>query len=124
MSQKLDKLNTGSKGLDDELRELFAICDDKEKLNAIKQAIANKDISSEEFSQVVPEVLISLSALLTGPQFIVLLDKIDGEAVGLVKEAKSLIEKHCANLFENAIAKSILKKNLKKEEGEPGESFA
>jgi len=110
MSQKLDELKTGIKGLDDDLRELFAICEDKEKLNTIKKAIANKDISSEEFSKIVPKFLITFSVVLTGTQFIFLLDEINEEAVGLVKEAKSLIEKHFGNLFENENAKSMFKK--------------
>jgi len=123
MPQKLDKLNTGIKGLDDDLRELFAICEDKKKLNTIKQAIANKDISSEEFSKVVPEHLITFSFFLTGPQIIFLLDSINEEGVGLVKEAKSLIEKHFGNLFENENAKSILKKMTEGEQ-DGGESLA
>ncbi len=110
MSQKLDKLSTGIKGLDDDLQELFAICEDKKKLNTIKQAIADKDISSEEFSKVVPKSLITFSFLLTGPQFVFLLEDINKEAVGLIKEAKSLIEKHFGNIFENENAKSMLKK--------------
>ena len=110
MPQKLDKLSTGIKGLDADLQELFAICEDKKKLDTIKQAIANKDISSEEFSKIVPKVLITFSLFLTGPQFIFFLDDINEGAVGLVKEAKSLIEKHFGNLFENENAKSMLKK--------------
>ncbi len=110
MSHKLDKLSTGMRGLDDDLRELFAICEDKEKLSTIKEAIANEDISSEEFSKVVPEVLVTFSLFLTGPQFILLLDDINEEAVDLVKDAKSLIEKHFGNLFENENAKLVLKK--------------
>lgn len=116
MSQKLDKVKTGIKGLDDDLRELFAICEDKKKLNTIKQAIANKDISSEEFSKVVPESLITFSIFLTGPQFIFLLDDINEEAIGLVKEAKSLIEKHFGNIFENENAKSMLRSKVTTEE--------
>jgi len=123
MSQTLDKLSTGIKGLDDDLRELFAVCEDKEKLDTIKQAIANKDISSEEFSKVVPEILIRFSLFLTGAQFILLLDDINEEAVGLVKEAKSLIEKHFGNLFENENAKSMLKK-MTEGERDGGESLA
>ncbi len=126
MSQTLDKLSTGIKGLDDDLRELFAICEDKKKLNTIKHAIANKDISSEEFSKVVPKVLINLSFFLLGPQSIVLLEQINEAAVGLVQEAKSLIENHFANLFENKIAKSRLIRESKvtTEEQEPVESIA
>jgi len=124
MSQELDELKTGMKGLDDDLRELFAICDDKEKLNTIKQAIANKDISSEEFAKVVPDVLITFSLMLAGPQFIFLLDKINEEAVGLVKKAKSLIEKHFGNLLENENAKSMLKKVMTPEERGHVESLA
>ncbi len=116
MSQKLSELNTGSQSLDDDLRELFAICDDTKKLNTIKQAIADTDISSEKFSQVVPELLTRLSILLSAPQFIIVLDRINKEAVGLVEEAKSLIEKHFANLFENEHAKSYLKQRTKEEE--------
>lgn len=123
MSQKLDKVKTGIKSLDDDLRELFAICEDKEKLNTIKQAIANKDISSEEFSKVVPEYLITFSFFLTGPQIIFLFDNINEEAVGLVKEAKSLIEKHFGNLFENENAKSMIKK-ITEEQQDGGESLA
>lgn len=123
MSQKLDKVKTGIKGLDDDLRELFAICEDKKKLNTIKQAIVNKDISSEEFSKVVPKSLIKFSFFLTGPQFIFLLDDIYEEAVGLVQEAKSLIEKHFGNLFQNENAKSILKK-ITEGEQDGGESLA
>jgi hypothetical protein len=108
MSLKLDKLNTGIKGLDDDLRELFEICDNKERLDAIKQAVANKDISNEEFLKIVPKFLITLSFILSDPQFTLLLGKINGEAVDLTKEAKSLIEKHFANLFENKIAQSML----------------
>lgn len=117
MAQKLDEIKTGMKGLDADLRELFAICEDKEKLNAIKQAIANKEVSSEEFSKIVPKVLITFSLFLTGPQFILLLDKINEEAVDLVKKAKSLIEKHFGNLFENENAKSMLRREVT-EEGE------
>ncbi len=124
MSQKLDELKTGIKGLDDDLRELFAICEDKKKLDTIKQAIANKDISSEEFSKVVPKVLVKLLLFLTGPQFIFLLDKINEGAVGLVKEAKSLIEKHFGNLLENKIAKSMLMSEATTEEREHIESLA
>ena len=123
MPQKLDKLSTGMKGLDDDLRELFAICEDKEKLNTIKQAIANKDISSEEFSKIVPKVLITFSFFLTGPQIIFLFDNINEEAVGLVKEAKSLIEKHFGNLFENENAKSMIKK-MTEEQQDGGEYLA
>jgi len=123
MPQKLDKVKTGIKGLDDDLRELFAICEDKKKLNTIKQAIANKDISSEEFSKIVPKSLIKFSLFLTGPQFIFLLDDIYEEAVGLVQEAKSLIEKHFGNLFQNENAKSILKK-MTEGERDGGESLA
>lgn len=110
MSKKLDEVKTGMKDLDNDLRELFALCEDKKKLSTIKEAIANKDISIEEFTKVVPKSLVAFSFLLTGPQFILLLDDINEEAVGLVKEAKSLIEKHFGNLFENKITKSILKK--------------
>jgi|GEM_PF-4741402 len=110
MSRKLDELKTGIKGLDDDLPELFAICEDKEKLDAIKQAIANKDISTEEFSKVVPKVLITLSFGLADPQFEFLLEEINEGSVDLVKEAKSLIEKHFGNLFENKNAKSMLMK--------------
>ena len=123
MPQKLDKLKTGSKGLDDDLRELFAICVDKKKLNTIKQTIDNKDISSEEFSKVVPKSLIRLTVSLTGPQFTFLLDDIYEESVVLVKEAKSLIEKHFGNLFKNENAKSILTK-MKEGERDGGESLA
>lgn len=124
MSQKLDKVKTGIKGLDDDLRELFAICEDKKRLDTIKQAIANKDISSEEFSKVVPEVLITFSLFLAGPQFIFLLDEIDEEAVGLVKKAKSLIEKHFGKLFENKIAKTKIREMVKGQEQVSGESLA
>ncbi len=110
MSHKLDKLSTGIKSLDEDLRELFAICEDKKKLNTIKQTIANKDISTEEFSEVVPEIMIRFSLFLTDPQFAFLLDDINKEAVGIVQEAKSLVEKHFSNLFENEIAKSKFKK--------------
>ena len=110
MPQKLDKLSTGIKSLDDDLRKLFKICENKKKLDTIKQAIANKDISSEEFSKVIPEVLIELSLFLVGPQFIILLDQINKEAIGLVKKANSLIEEHFGNLFENKNTKSMLKK--------------
>lgn len=123
MPQKLDKLNTGIKGLDDDLRELFAICEDKKKLDTIKQVIANKDISSEEFSKVIPEVLITLSLYLSGPQLILLLDNINEGAVGLVREAKSLIDENFGNLFENETAKSILKSKATEEEGEDAESI-
>jgi hypothetical protein len=123
MSQKLDNVKTGIKSLDDDLRELFAICEDKKKLNTIKQAIANKDISSEEFSKVVPKSLIAFSFFLSGPTFIFLLDDIKEEAVGLVKDAKSLIEKHFGKLFENQNAKSIFKK-MTDEESEHEESLA
>jgi len=116
MSQKLDELNTGLKGLDDNLRELFAICEDKEKLNTIKQAIANKDVSIEEFSKAVPKILMELSFFLSGPQFALFLDNINEESVGLVKEAKSLIDKHFGNLFENKIAKSVFKSEMTTEE--------
>ncbi len=118
MPQKLDKLSTGINSLDDNLRELFAICEDKKKLDTIKQAIADKDISSEEFSKVVPKVLIELSIILNGPQSILLLDKIKDGSVGLVKEAKSLIEKHFGNLFESKIARSMLMSEVTKEERE------
>ena len=91
MSQKLDELKTGIKGLDDDLRELFAICEDKKKLDTIKQAIADKDISSEEFEKVVPEVLLTFSLTLAGPQFTILLDEINEEVVGLIKKAKRVI---------------------------------
>lgn len=120
MAQKLDEIKTGMKGLDDDLRELFAICEDKEKLNTIKQAIANKDISSEEFSKVVPKSLITCSLFLAGPQFIFLLDDINEGAVGLVREAKSLIEKHFGNLFENENAKSMLEKMTRGEREHKG----
>ena len=112
MSQKLDKFITGIKGLDDDLRELFDICEDKKKLDTIKQAIANKDISSEEFSKVVPESLIRLSMSLAGVQFVNILDNIYEDSVGLIRNAKSLIEKHFGNLLENEIAKSISKKRV------------
>ena len=117
MSQKLDKLKTGIKGLDDDLRELYAICEDNKKLTDIKQAIVNKDISSEEFTKVVPESLVNISLFLGGPQFIFLLDNINEEAVDLVKEAKSLIEKHFGNLFENKNAKLIANKMAGGEDG-------
>jgi hypothetical protein len=88
MSQKFDNLSTGIKGLDGDLRKLYATCQDKKKLEAIKQAIANKDISSEEFSKVVPEVLVRLSFFLAGPQFSILSKEINEEALDSVKEAK------------------------------------
>ena len=124
MPQKLVKSRTGIKGLDADLRELFAICKDKEKLNTIKQAIANKDILSEEFSKIVPKILITLSLVLAGPQFIILLEQINEEAVGSVKEAKSLIEKHFGNLFENENAKSMLRSEVTTEERGHIESLA
>ena len=117
MSKKLDEVKTGMKDLDDDLRELFAICEDKKKLSTIKEAIANKDISSEEFSKIVPKSLIAFSFLLSGPTFIFLLDDIKEEAVGLVKDAKSLIEKHFGKLFENKNAKSIFEKMTEEESG-------
>lgn len=122
MPKDLDRIKTGIKSLDGGLRELFAICEDRKKLNAIKKAIANKDISSEEFSKVVPEVLITLSLYLSDPQLILLLDNINEGAVGLVREAKSLIEENFGNLFENENAKSILKSQVT-EEGEDAESI-
>ncbi len=123
MSQKLNELKTGIKSLDDDLRELFGICEDKKKLSVIKKAIAKKDISSEEFSKIVPESLIRLSFVLTGPpQFVLLLEQINEEAVSLVEEAKSLIEEHFGSLVQNKNAKSIFKKIIK--EGEQEESLA
>jgi hypothetical protein len=122
MPKDLDRIKTGIKSLDVDLRELFTICDDKNKLSNIKKAIANKNVSSEEFSKIVPESLIRLSIYLTGSQFAIALEKINKEAVDLVKKAKSLIEKHFANLFENKIAKSILTKKVT-EEGEHVESL-
>jgi len=113
MPQELDKLNTGNKSFDDDLRELFAICGDKKKLNIIKQAIDNKDISRKDFSKVVPKSLIKLSVFLSEPQFSINLEQINKEAVDLVKKAKSLIEKHFSNLFENENARSILNKMTK-----------
>lgn len=123
MPQKLDKIKTGIKGLDDDLRELFAIFEDKKKLNTIKKAIANKDISSKEFIKIVPEVLIRLSHFLAGSQFEILLEKVDRGAIDLVQEAKSLIEKHFGNLSENKIAKSMLERAMTKEEREHIESL-
>ena len=124
MSIKLDKLSTGIKGLDDDLRELFAICEDKEKLNTTKQAIANKDISSEEFLKVVPESLMRLSTMfLSAMRFSYLLDDIYEDSIGLVKEAKSLIEEHFGNIFENKIVKSKVKDKAK-EEQDNSESLA
>ncbi len=124
MSKKLDELKTGIKGLDDDLRELFAICGDKKKLDAIKQAIADKDISSEDFEEIVPKTLITFSVFFNGPQFIFLLDEINKEAVGLVKKAKSLIEKHFGNLLENENAKSMLKKKMTEKQQDDSESLA
>ena len=118
MPKDRDKINTGVQGLDGDLRELFSICDDKKKLNTIKQAIANKNISSENFSKVVPEVLIRLSFFVSEPQFSINLKRVNKEAVDLVKKAKSLIEKHFGNLFKNKIAKSILEKKMTEEESE------
>ncbi|TKJ36236.1 MAG: hypothetical protein CEE38_12530 [Planctomycetes bacterium B3_Pla] len=116
MPQKLDELKTGIKDLDEDLRELFAICEVKKKLDAIKQAIANKDISSEEFSEIVPEALIKLSLLLAGPQFGILLEDVNEGAIDLVQEAKSLIEKHFGNLFQNENAKSMLNKMTERQQ--------
>ncbi len=124
MSQTLDKLSTGKKDLDDDLRELFAICEDKKKLDAIKQAIANKDISSEEFTEIVPKVLMKLLFLLGGPQFPILSGRINKEAVNLVKEAKSLIEKHFGNLFENENAESLLRSEMMPKERDHIDSLA
>ena len=115
MSQELDELKTGIKDLDDDLRELFAICKDKKKLGTIKQTIDNKDVSSEEFSKLVPEVLIKLSFTLAGPQFVVLLDQINEETVGIVEEAKSLIDEHFGNLFENKNVLSMIKSEVAEE---------
>lgn len=120
MSQKLYKVSTGIKSLDDDLRELFAICEDKKQLSTIKQAIANKDISAEDFSKIVPEILIAFSFFLTGPQFTFLLGDINKEAVGLVEDAKSLIEEHFGNLFENELAKSMFKEMSKGQQGDSG----
>lgn len=124
MSQKMDELNTGIKGLDDDLRELFAICEDKKKLNTIKQTIADMDISEEEFSKIVPKSLISISFYLTGPQFAIISKDINKEAFGLAKEAKALIEKHFANLFENENAQSLLMSKVTEKEREHIESIA
>jgi len=123
MSRKLDELNTGIEGLDDGLRELFEICEDKEKLTIIKQAIADKDISREEFEKVVPEILITFSLYLSGPQFEFLLRQINEEAVVLVQEAKSLIEKHFSNIFENEIAKSMLDSVITEEDREHSDTL-
>ncbi len=124
MSQKFDNLSTGIKGLDGDLRELYAICEDKKRLDTIKQAIANKDISSEEFSKVVPKVLVTLSLFLAGPQFVIVMDEINKDASDSVIEAKSLIEQHFGNLFTNKNAKSMLKSIVTTKEQDHIESLA
>lgn len=125
MSQKpkLDKLNTGIKGLDDDLLMLFAIFEDKERLDCIKKAIADEGISTDEFSKIVPKSLINLSIVLTGSQFAYILGKTNKEAVDSVKKAKSLIEKHFANLFENENTQSVLNSKATREERKHAESI-
>ena len=66
--------------------------------------------------------MIRLSLFLSGPQSTILLRQIKEEATGLVKEAKSLIEKHFSNLFENENAQSILEQVTEEEQG-AGESL-
>lgn len=124
MSQTLDNLSTGVKGLDKDLRELFVICEDEKKLDTIKQAIANKEISSEEFSKVVPDVLVKLSYYLDGPRFVILSEQVNEEAIDLCKDAKLLLEKHFGNLFENENAKSMLRSNVTTKAREQIDSLA
>lgn len=112
MSKNKKVLKTGNKQLDADLKELFEICE-SEKLNTIKKAIADKDISIDDFVKLVPESLIRLSSNLVGAQFNLLVEKLSGDCIPLITKAKSLIEKHFGNLFENEGAKSILKKEMR-----------
>lgn len=107
MPQNLKKFETGSKELDNDLKELFDICE-SDKLDTVKQAILNKELSEEDFSKVVPVSLIRLSFLLTGPQFNILLEKIHKDSIPFVKKAKSLLEVHFNNLFDSKPAKSLM----------------
>lgn len=122
MSHDRKDLKTGIKGLDKDLKVLFDICESK-KLVTIKNAIANKKISNDDFAKVVPESLVRLALALTGPQFNLFLDDVYKNSIPLVKQAKSLIEKHFGNLFENEAAKSLLKKHTEEPE-DKGESLA
>jgi hypothetical protein len=97
------------KGLDQDLKELFEICQTK-RLDTIKRAVANSELSSEDFLKIVPKSLIRLSANLTGPGFNLLLEEVYDDSIHLLREARSLIEEHFGNLFENPAARSVLSK--------------
>lgn len=117
MSENKTVLKTGDKQLDADLKELFEILG-SEKLNTIKKAIANKEISIDDFAKVVPESLIRLSYILTGARFNLLVEKLSEDSIPLITKAKSLIEKHFENLFENKSARSILKKTIERDVSE------
>jgi hypothetical protein len=113
------KIRTGIEQLDEDLIGLFELCDDNNRLDAVKNAIANKDITTEEFAKIVPESIVRLSVALNGPQYnLFLLEKIREDSISLVEQAKNLLDKHFPNLFENKAAKSTLKKEM----AEPPES--
>jgi len=112
MSKNKRVTDTGFKELNDDLKELFEICEG-DKLNAIKDAIANKELSSDEFAKVVPKSVIRLSSFLVGPQFHLFVESVRKDSIPLIREAKSLIEKHFLSLFEHEAARSLLKEEMK-----------
>lgn len=104
-------IKTGIKQLDEDLNGLFELCESN-RLDTVKKAIANKSITSEEFAKIVPESLIRLSMLLIGPQYNLFIENINEASIQSLEQAKSLLEKHFANLFENKAARSALKKEV------------
>ena len=112
------KINTGIESLDHDLTELFNICSDKSKLKQVKAAIRNHNISSDEFKKLVPDNIITLYVIFTGPMGQANIESTSTEAQEILLEAKNVLETQFDGLLLNPRAKESMQSEKETEDKE------
>jgi hypothetical protein len=117
MSKNSLQINSGVKGLDKDLVEFLGLCE-SERLEPVKNAIKNKNASPEELEKLIPNSIIRIIVALSGLQYHFLLDRVHKESIPFIEKARSLIEKHFGDFFENHAVRTLVSRVVEQNEDE------
>ncbi len=113
-----ERINTGRPQLDRDLQLLFE-AEDTDRLEEMRRAVSNRSITEEELRKVIPDGIWRLVYLVfSGVQFAIFRSQLEENGRNLLDEARHLIKRYFADVFECEAAVSALAQ-LNESEAQP-----